>query len=134
MRDRRIFFQRAAAFIGALGLWRFARANELRKPGAFMHVVYFWLKSPDDRDERRQFLDNVKTFTRQVKQIRSLHIGVPADTDRPVIDRTYTFSLVVSFKNKADHDAYQEHPAHVKFVEDTQHLWIKVLVYDSEEV
>ncbi len=35
------------------------------------------------------------------------------------------------FKNKEDQDIYQTHPIHLKFIEDCQHLWQKVVVYDA---
>ncbi len=52
-------------------------------------------------------------------------------TDRDVIDNTYSYSMVITFDSKKEHDIYQEHPAHKKFIENASSLWDKVLVYDS---
>ncbi len=62
------------------------------------------------------------------------HIGKPAKTNREVIDNTYTYSLVLSFKNKEMQDKYQTEPGHLKFIQESEALWEKVLVYDSENI
>ena len=99
--------------------------------GDFVHVVFFWLKDPDDAKSRAAFLNELKTYTSEIDEILTYHLGTPADTDRPVIDNSYTYSLLTVFKNKADHDAYQAHPAHTRFVEKASPLWSKVQVYDA---
>ena len=60
-----------------------------------------------------------------------MFIGVPAATDRPVIDRSYTFALIVIFDDLAGHDAYQVHPIHGAFVDTFNTYWTKVQIYDS---
>ena len=100
--------------------------------GSFVHMVYFWLKDPEDEKARDKFIKELTKFTDKVKEIERIHIGYPADTSRPVIDSTWTYSLVVSFNSKADHDVYQEHEAHKKFIENASDLWNRVQVYDSE--
>ena len=100
--------------------------------GNFYHVVFFWLKVPENQSHRKQFLASLNGFLDQVDQIQTRHVGSPAPTDRPVIDSSYTFSLILSFKNKKEQDIYQEHAAHKKFISDSEALWQKVQVYDSE--
>jgi hypothetical protein len=56
---------------------------------------------------------------------------VPADTDRPIIDRSYSYALILTFADKAAHDAYQVHPTHDKFRTECGHLWSRVQIYDS---
>ena len=73
-------------------------------------------------------------FIETVPGIRPSHIGSPADTDRPVIDSTYSYSLIVSFDSKKEHDIYQEHPLHKDFIAAAEDLWDKVQVYDSTMV
>lgn len=102
--------------------------------GDFVHIVFFWLKNPDSEDDRAAFLKEIRAYTSHIDVIKNLHIGSPADTSRPVIDSSYTYCLVTSFDSKADHDAYQAHPLHKQFIANAEHLWEKVLVYDSEMV
>ncbi len=99
--------------------------------GKFVHVVFFWLKNPDNQAERKQFENNLNTFISGIDYIRSSHVGTAAGTDRTVVDNSYTYCLIVSFDNKDDHDAYQEHALHQKFVTDSEALWERVQVYDS---
>ena len=96
----------------------------------FVHHVYFWLKNPNSTADHEALFKGLQTLTK-VETIQTIHIGVPADTNRPVIDTSYHFSLLLIFKNRQDQDVYQSHPIHLKFVEDCAHLWYKVIVYDS---
>lgn len=96
----------------------------------FVHHVFFWLKEPENKeamDSLRLGLQRLVT----IETIRYTHIGVPADTNREVIDSSYQFSLLLIFENKEGQDIYQEHEKHKTFIADCSDLWEKVLVYDS---
>jgi hypothetical protein len=97
----------------------------------FNHTVYFWLKEPDNAAHRAAFEESLSTFIQNSDFVRSMHLGVPADTDRPVIDTSYTYSLALTFDSAEDQDRYQEEPAHLKFIEESSDLWERVVVYDS---
>lgn len=97
----------------------------------FTHVVYFWLKNPDSPDDRKAFLTSLKNFMSKSEFAKTKFIGEPAGTPRDVVDGSFTYSLILSFASKEAQDKYQEEPAHVKFVEESQHLWKRVVVYDS---
>lgn len=99
----------------------------------FYHVVYFWLKDNSDAN-KKTFLSYVKEYTGAIDVIKERFIGTPADTNRPVIDSSYTYSIVLAFDSKKDQDAYQVHPAHLAFVKKAEHMWSKVQVYDSVKV
>ena len=98
--------------------------------GGFIHIVFFWLID-DSQEVKQKFMKELKGFTGQVEEINKVHIGPPADTNRDVIDNTWSYSLVVTFDSKIEHDIYQEHQAHLKFIENASSLWKKLLVYDS---
>ncbi|MBV6655397.1 MAG: Dabb family protein [Mameliella sp.] len=102
--------------------------------GSFVHVVYFWLKEPANAEARAQFVTSLSNFIDHSEFIQSKHIGTPADTDREVIDNSYTYALVVTFNSKEDQDQYQAEEGHIKFIEESKALWEKVLVYDSEHL
>jgi len=101
-------------------------------PGNFAHTVYFWLKNPDNAADRVAFETSLRKFIDASEFIQTKHIGTPAKTDRDVIDNTYTYSLLLTFVDKATQDKYQEEPNHKKFIEESSSLWKKVIVYDSE--
>lgn len=98
--------------------------------GTFIHHVYFWLNNPESKEDFDKLVAGLRKLS-AVKTIKSFHIGKPADTNREVIDRSYSVSWMLLFKNKADQDSYQVDPIHLKFVEDCKHLWKKVVVYDT---
>ncbi|WP_226948740.1 Dabb family protein [Rhizorhabdus wittichii] len=108
-----------------------ARSAEL--PQKFVHHVYFWLKQPGDAGDRARLIDGLRKLA-AVKTIRTHHIGVPAATDREVIDRSYAVSWMLTFDDKADQDAYQVDPIHLRFVDECSPLWERVVVYDSEAI
>ena len=102
--------------------------------GDFVHAVYFWLKNPDNQEDKKAFEASLKKFIDVSQYIKSRHLGTPAATSRPVIDNSYTYCLVVTFDSKKQQDQYQEEPAHKRFIEESKDLWEKVLVYDSENI
>ena len=144
MKARRKFIRKLGGITALLALGSSARANNMKLTeaglgdnkeleGGFFHLVFFWLVN-DTPEVKKQFLKELKHFISQVKEIKKVHIGPPADTDRDVIDNTYSYSLVITFDSKKEHDIYQEHDAHKKFIENASSLWEKVLVYDSVKV
>lgn len=100
--------------------------------GLFIHHVFFWLKKPANADVKSKFEQALRDLV-NVETIVDSHLGVPAGTDRDVIDSSYSYSLLVLFKNKADQDVYQTHPIHLKFIEENSMLWERVVVYDTME-
>jgi hypothetical protein len=107
-----------------------ATVQAAQAPSMFVHHVYFWLKNPSSKQDHAKLLKGLQTLT-AIETIKTSHIGVPADTNRPVIEKSYQFSLLLMFNNRSDQDVYQNHPVHLKFVEDCSSLWTKVIVYDS---
>jgi len=103
--------------------------------GNFAHTVYFWLNNPDNMVERDAFEESLRNFIFSSLYIDSRHIGVPAATgQREVVDDSYTYSLLLTFKDKAAQDKYQDEDVHKQFIEESSHLWSKVVVYDSENI
>lgn len=96
----------------------------------FIHHVYFWLKETGNAEHRAQLMEGLNKLS-AVKTINQFHIGVPADTNREVIETGYAVSWFVLFANGEDQASYQVDPIHLKFVEECSHLWSKVIVYDT---
>lgn len=102
--------------------------------GNFAHIVFFWLKNANSEDDRNTFEASLKRFVNTSVFIKTKHVGTPANTDRPVIDSSYTYCLSLTFANKSDQDQYQEEAGHHRFIEECAELWEKVIVYDSENI
>lgn len=99
----------------------------------FVHHVFFWLNDNLTEAEIKKFEEGVSTLL-QIEHVKTGDVGKPASTDRPVIDRSYSYSLLLVFENQAAHDAYQPHPVHKAFIESCSPFWNKVLIYDSESI
>ena len=97
----------------------------------FTHVVYFYLNNPDDPKDRTAFETSLKKLMTNSLYAKTKFIGIPAETPRDVVDNTYTYSLILTFPSKEMQDKYQDEPAHLLFIEESAHLWNKVIVYDS---
>jgi len=137
MKNRRSFIKKLAAgtaLAGLLPIAKNASAGEVKITGALVHHVYFWLKEPENEAHKKQLVNALNDLLK-VKTIKMSHIGFPAGTEsRDVVDHSYSVSYMVIFDDQAGQDAYQVDPIHVKFVEENQHLWKKVIVYDSVAV
>lgn len=99
----------------------------------FVHHVFFWMKESITPEDFNTFEKGVTTLPK-IEVVKSGDVGKPASTNRPIIERSYSYSLLLVFENKAAHDGYQTHPIHLKFIEDCSHLWERVLIYDSESL
>jgi len=101
---------------------------------AFTHVVYFWLKQPDNDTDRAKFEAAVKQFMEDSQYAKTRFVGVPPKATRDVVDDSFTYSLILSFESAEAQEKYQAEPAHKAFVETCKDLWEKVIVYDSVPV
>lgn len=107
--------------------------NEEKKKDIFIHHVYFWLHKPESKEDLTSLVKGLEALSK-IDYIRFSHIGKPADTNRDVIDTSYSVSWLLFFNNKDEEERYQKDPVHLKFVEDCKHLWKKVVVYDTVKV
>lgn len=98
--------------------------------GPFVHTVYFWLENKESSADRQKLLEGLNMI-KEIEHIKAGYVGVPAPTNREVIDSSYDFAITFIFENMEEEQAYQTHPTHLKFVEEYSHLWEKVVVYDA---
>ena len=96
----------------------------------FIHTVYFYAKKNISDTRLEEFMEGLETLA-TVPSIGQVWYGPPANTPRDVVDNNYTIAWICHFKNAADQEAYQVDPIHLKFVEDYEDVWEKVLVYDN---
>jgi len=107
-----------------------ANTGQVQLRNVFVHHVFFWLKEPKNQEVRLQFENGLQKLI-TIPEIQSSHIGTPVESAREVVDDSFSYSYMAFFKNKEDQSIYQTHPVHLKFIEDCQHLWEKVIVYDA---
>ena len=97
----------------------------------FVHNVIFWLRKDLSDASVKEFEAGIAMLAK-LPSVHHGFIGKPAATDRPIIDRTYSYGLTVVFDDLAGHDAYQVHPDHLEFVEKNKGKWATVKIYDFE--
>lgn len=96
----------------------------------FVHAVYFSLRDDLSATQKRQFDDGLESLC-HIDGVRHAYIGVPAATNRPVIDRGYSRALTLIFDDEAGHDAYQDDPVHDRFRKECSSFWTGVRIFDS---
>lgn len=96
----------------------------------FVHTVFFWVKTDVTQEQKDAFYQGLLKL-KTIDAIETGYVGVPAPTNRPVIDSSYDYSITFVFKTAEDQDAYQVHPEHHEFIAAFNHLWEKVVVYDA---
>lgn len=100
----------------------------------FHHTVHFWLKA-DLTDEQRQAFTTGCRRLAESPHVAECRVGIPAGTDRPVVDNSYSVQLQCIFASRAEHDAYQSDAdvVHTDFIVRFKTWWTRVLIYDSVE-
>jgi|YNPMSStandDraft_1061717.scaffolds.fasta_scaffold08636_3 Stress responsive A/B Barrel Domain. len=98
--------------------------------GYLVHDVYFTLKDKSP-EAKAAFVQSCQKYLSGHKDAVWFAAGVRGqEFQRPVNDQEFDVALQVIFKDKAAHDTYQEHPRHLKFIEENKDKWTKVRVWD----
>lgn len=100
-------------------------------PPRLAHNVFFKLKDPTP--------ENVAALVAACRKYLNVQAGIVffaagplcADLTRDVNVRDWDVGLHIVFTDKAAHDAYQDDPMHVKFVDENKPNWAGVRVFDS---
>lgn len=115
-------------FLGTILVY--AQKKEIAGP--LVHSVYFWLTKPDDTAAQMDFEKAINKLIATNPQGVSAYLGRPASTEkREVVDNSFTYAYIMTFADATAEAAYQTDPTHLRFIEEAQHLWRKVLVYDA---
>jgi hypothetical protein len=93
------------------------------------HLVFFWAKDGLSAADTADFESGLRALL-AIPSVVDGSVGVPAATDRPTVERSYAFALMLRFKDIAAHDAYQVDPIHNAFHARCLKYWSKVVVYD----
>lgn len=96
----------------------------------FIHSVYFSLRDDLTSPELAHFSRSLDALC-GIDGVQHAWTGVPADTDRPVIERGYSWALILVFADEAAHDAYQVDPVHDRFRAECGGYWHAVRIYDA---
>jgi len=94
-------------------------------------MVYFWLRNDGSSEDASALVEGCRTYLTDIPGILRLDVGIPAGTQRAVVDNSYGVALLVEFPDSPAHDGYQGHTDHLRFIEACSHLWSKVQIYDT---
>jgi gamma-glutamyltranspeptidase len=106
-----------------------AKKAELDKP--FIHTAYFWFKDSVSQERLDAFSASTEKL-REIDVVMALYTGKPANTTRPIVERSYDYAVIIHLKDLAAHDVYQKDPIHLKMLADFSGLWEKVMITDIE--
>ena len=95
------------------------------------HNVFFKLK--DSSPARvQELVDACKKYLNVQPGIVFFAAGrICAELDRDVNDRSWDVGLHIVFVDKPAHDAYQDDPTHLRFIDEMKANWAAVRVFDS---
>ena len=100
--------------------------------GTIVHSVYFWLKEGITAEEEQDFLNFFQEL-RKVPTVQTLQYGKPASTNpRDVVDNSFQYNLLVTFKSMDDINTYETHPIHLAAAEKFSKYWTRVQVRDMQ--
>lgn len=95
------------------------------------HDVYFALKDASP-EAKRSLVEACRRHLTGHEGTVFFATGLRAtELAREVNDTAYDVSLHLYFRDKAAHDAYQDHPRHKRFIEEMSGNWASVRVFDS---
>jgi Stress responsive A/B Barrel Domain len=101
--------------VGAIGSVGFSRRGDsvvLVNAGRIRHTVVFRLRHPEGSPEEREFFEALRSLT-EIPGVEAFEILREVS---PMND--YSFGLSMEFSGADVYAAYNEHPAHTRFVEE----------------
>lgn len=93
-------------------------ASGLRRTGGVItHVVVFWTDKPHGENQAK-LLAGARELLPQIPGVQEFRSGVPVLSARGAVDDSFAVAIAMSFADQATADSYQNHPLHVRFVEE----------------
>ncbi len=95
------------------------------------HHVYFWLKQEKKNEADLVAFEQGLAELFEIKEVADGIWGKSADTpERPVTEKSFDYALSMKFDSLEDHNVYQDHVDHDRFVDVFKDWWEKVMVMD----
>ena len=95
------------------------------------HMVFFTLDENTAANRETLIKACYKHLTRHSGTLYFSAGARVADLKRDVNDLKFDVALHIVFASRKDHDTYQDHPRHLKFISENKALWKNVRVFDS---
>lgn len=123
----------AAVLVGVVVACAGAQDPPAKAKGPLIgHMVYFKLKDGSAAG-RQKMVDACDKYLSKHDGVVFYSAGpIAAEFKRDVNVTDWDVALHLVFADKAAHDRYQDHPDHVKFIDENKDGWAAVRVFDSE--
>jgi hypothetical protein len=95
------------------------------------HQVFFYLNKDLSNSALLEFEEGLEMLI-NIPLVLNGYYGKPANTNRAVVDNTYSYGLVLIFKDTDQHNLYQADPIHQIFLDKNASKWTRVQVFDLE--
>ncbi len=96
-----------------------------------VHTVYFWFKKDASIQDINAFTSKTEDL-RKIESVGALYYGQPANTTRPIVEKSYHWAVVVHFKDLEAHNTYQADSIHTKLIAQYKHIFERVMVTDFQ--
>lgn len=94
------------------------------------HLILVWQKQNTPAEQTASFLQATGKLA-DISQVKSLKVRTAIESDRPVVDDSFDYAVLMTFASQEDMQHYQEHPQHVQFLNDhVKGKMEKIVIYD----
>jgi len=108
-----------------------ANAMQIDQAEEITHYVLFWLKKDLSDKDIKDFAGFFELL-KKIPVVKSMKYGKSASTNqRDVVDNSFSYNLVATFKDIAAINIYENHPIHLDAIKKYSQFWEKVVVHDS---
>lgn len=106
-------------------------ARQIDQTEEITHYVLFWLKKDLSDKDIKDFAGFFELL-KKIPVVKSMKYGKSASTNqRDVVDNSFSYNLVATFKDIAAINIYENHPIHLDAIKKYSQFWEKVVVHDS---
>ncbi len=107
-----------------------AFSSQGKEDSSLTHIVICWLDKSVKDNELNIIINEAKKLT-SIPLILDFSIGRAIESERSIVDDSFTFAVLMKFKNKEDMNKYLNHKIHVDFVNEVLKPKVsKIVVYD----
>lgn len=85
------------------------------KPSADIHQIgLVWLKNAGSHEDRQKVIKAVHSFGENIPEVKHAVVGRTDGIGGPFSDASYDVCFILTFKDEAARQRYNEHPVHQK--------------------
>jgi hypothetical protein len=94
------------------------------------HLILIWQKAGTPASQTETLLQETR-YLEKIPGVKSILINTPVTSDRPVVDDSFSYAILMTFASAQDMQNYQQHPQHLQFLKDNiQGKMEKLVIYD----